>query len=155
MKQFILTLGLAAITAIGWGQDTNSVSYPEYREMLNTYPQTLTAPYTFFQPQTEIDAALSLKAGSMYLVKAHNNRLGSSGLIVLGALFRISEDNYNNPNSVFWSPSRVSSGKGPSYLLSSTIFAAAAVVGVNAYIQERKGLERLYLGANGITIKLN
>ena len=161
MKHFILTLGLVAISTIGYGQDTNSVSYPKYEEMLSKYwgmelaPDvnfSTKRPYTFFQPETEIDAALGLKNGSMYLLKAHSNRLASASFMMLGTLIMISENNnYDNPNHVFFSPS----GEGPKYVVSTLLFTSAAAIGINSLIQERKGLERLYLGADGITIKLN
>jgi len=132
MKKLFLTAGLAAITAIGWGQsqrDINSQYNPPYA------PQV----FTFIEDNPNIDPLDDLKYGSMYLMKAHNHQYIALGCSILGTLAFASE----------------SKDIRSDHVLSNTLFITGGLFAVSSHILQRKGLERLYLGTNGITIKLN
>ena len=129
MKKLLLTMGLAAISAIGFGQSQRD----EYKA-----PYALPA-FTFADSDLNIDPLDDLKYGSMYLVKSSNHRYVGLGCYVLGTLALNSELNDNASNHV----------------LSNTLFMSGTLFMLGSIVQERKGLERLYLGMNGVTIKLN
>jgi len=133
-------MGLAAITAIGWGQSQRDINgYP----LTNSRYDPPYAPVvaTFADKDFKIDPLDDLKYGSMYLVKASNNNYMSIFTGVLG---------YGALAASYVTPTQDGSG-----VFGVVLISISTALKITSIVQERKGLERLYLGMNGITIKLN
>jgi hypothetical protein len=131
MKKTFITIGLVITTVIGWGQ--------------RNYREEYIAPKaprvsTFADPDLEVDPLEDIKYGTMYLMKSSNAEYTALGCFVLGGILLSAELKENYPN--------------PRHVVSSILFISGAAFSITSKIQYRKGIERLYLGANGITIKL-
>lgn len=125
MRLFLLLVILLTSHYMSWGQD-------EYRSP--RAPQV----FTFADQNLEIDPASDIKFGTMYMMKANNHQYVAAGCFALGYIALNSELRDNKSDHV----------------LSNSLFISGALFSFAAAVQYRKGIERLYLGANGITVKL-
>jgi hypothetical protein len=128
MKKLLLVVLLTA-HYMSWGQED--------------YQEEYTAPKaprvsTFADSYLEVDPLEDIKYGTMYLMKSSNNGYVALGCVLFGGVLLNAELKYTSPKHVG----------------SSVLFITGTVFSIASKVQYRKGIERLYLGANGITIKL-
>jgi len=133
MKKLFLTIGLAAITAIGWGQ------------------------YTFLDKNPNTSPSIYLKQGSSDLLIASNYQITGVVLtIASGVSYGIGVRNairYASIPASSSNPNLYRDGYGAKYLGFACGLMATGFF-VAGYAKNREGIEKIYWGANGITIPL-
>ena len=124
MKKVFLTMGLAAITAIGWGQHT-----------IGAYPR-------------DVNPLLKLQHGSRSLVISDNHFLTGVGFSLASAGFYT----IGIRNSQGYS--RHGYDGGAAKVVGGLCGITSLGFFVSSYVNKRIGLERIYFGINGIKINL-